>query len=204
MPHLKSIEDILCRSKYWGSLKFEGLDASFFNDIWRCTAILSKDKQTYYNQEAQSRVQSWEGCYAQIRESGGALKKFQIPRPPSFLLKTKYVLHKAQNKTKERKEVNENTRREIALAFSFVRSWFPRPSNNYFLLLNWLRSRLLTTHNEREPGEKETGALGKHSRRTTNHAYDLPKPSQIPRNERQRLALFVMFAYLNWYRAIWG
>ena len=77
-------------------------------------------------------------------------------------------------------------------------------SNNYFLLLNWLRSRLLTTHNEREPGEKETGALGKHSRRTTNHAYDLPKPSQIPRNERQRLALFLMNAYLNWYRAIWG
>ena len=36
-------------------------------------------------------------------------------------------------------------------------------SNNYFLLLNWLRSRLLTRHSEREPGEKETGALGKHS-----------------------------------------
>ena len=77
-------------------------------------------------------------------------------------------------------------------------------SNNYFLLLNWLRSRLLKRRYEREPGEKETGALGKHSRRTTNHAYDLPKPSQIPRNERQRLALFVMFAYLHWYRAIWG
>ena len=101
VPHLKSIEDILCRSKYWGSLKFEGLDASFFNDIWRCTAILSKDKQTYYNQEAQSRVQSWEGCYVQICKYG-ALKKFQIPRPPSFLLKTKYVLHKAQNKINER------------------------------------------------------------------------------------------------------
>ena len=77
-------------------------------------------------------------------------------------------------------------------------------SNNYFLLLNWLRSRLLKRRYEREPGEKETGALGKHSRRTTNHAYDLPKPSQIPRNERQRLALFLTFAYLNRYRAIWG
>ena len=50
VSHLKSIEDILCRSKYWGSLKFEGLDASFFNDIWRCAAILSKEKKTYYNQ----------------------------------------------------------------------------------------------------------------------------------------------------------
>ena len=102
VSHLKSIEDILWRSKYWGSLKFEGLDTGFFNDIWRCAAILSKEKQTYYNQEAQSRVQSWEGCYAQICESGGALKKFQISRPPSFLLKTKYVLHKAQNKINER------------------------------------------------------------------------------------------------------
>lgn len=77
-------------------------------------------------------------------------------------------------------------------------------SNNYFLLLNWLRSRLLTRRNEREPGEKETGALEKHSRRTTNYAYTLPRPSQIPRNERQRLVLFLTFAYLNRYRAIWG
>ena len=76
-------------------------------------------------------------------------------------------------------------------------------SNNNFLLLNWLRPRLLTRRYEREPGEKETGALGKHSRRTKNHAY-APPPSQIPRNERQRLALFVTFAYLNRYRAIWG
>ena len=47
-------------------------------------------------------------------------------------------------------------------------------SNNYFLLLNWLRYRLLMRRNEREPGEKGTGALGKHSRRTTNYAYALP------------------------------
>ena len=69
---------------------------------------------------------------------------------------------------------------------------------------SWLRSRLLTKRYKREPREKETGALGKHSRRTTNHAYALPSPSQIPRNERQRLALFLMKAYLNRYRAIWG
>ena len=61
-----------------------------------------------------------------------------------------------------------------------------------------------TRRNEREPGEKETGALGKHSRRATNHAHALPGPSQIPRNERQRLALVLMNVYLNRNRAIWG
>ena len=162
MSHLKSIEDILWRSKYWGSLKFEGLDARFFKDIWRCAAILSKEKQTYYNQEAQSRVQSWEGCYVQICKYANMelwrSSKFQGLRVSSSKRNTYCIRHRIRL-TREY-EVDENERREIALVFSFVPSYFRGLSKNYFLLLNWLRSRLLTRRNEREPGEKETGALG--------------------------------------------
>ena len=127
VSHLKSIEDILCRSKYWGSLKFEGLDASFFNDIWRCAAILSKEKQTYYNQEAKSRFKAGKTVtrkHTSLVELWRS-SKFQGLRVSSSKRNTYYIRHRIRL-TREY-EVDKNTRREIALVFSFGPSWFPRP-----------------------------------------------------------------------------